>query len=167
MYIAAGYNGNDFDDYGHIALVVDENTVIGAMGRGTPYSGNYLNIGISETSIAKQDIGGGWRFIRCTRLDGEQPDQGKTEENGEDMLACIVSIEDDHSGYKKGMQVLWTPQGFEYINHPDCLKILDEINVYQTGKPLMRVKSGANYPWVERLAQCVIGDGAKTKGTVR
>ena len=169
IYIAAGHNGEDYSDYGHIAIYVGEGMVVGAMGRGTPYSGNYLNIGISETSIAKQDIGGGWRYIRCARLDGSEPErkEEKIEENGRDMLACIVDIQDDHSGYKKGMQVLWTPLGFEYVNHPDSLKILDEMSVYYTGKPLMRVKSGANYPWVERLEQVTIGDGAKTKGTTR
>ena len=169
VYIAAGYNGNDYDDYGHIALYVGDGMVVGAMGRGTPYSGNYLNIGISETTVAAQSIGGGWRYIRCARLDGEQPEQEqKTEESeGKDMLACIIDIQDDHHGYKKGMQVLWTPMGFEYINHPDSIGLLDEMSIYYTGKPLMRVKSGANHPWVERLEQVTIGDGAKTKGTTR
>ena len=169
VYITSGHNGEDYSDYGHIALVVDENTVIGAMGRGTPYSGNYLNIGISETTVAGQSIGGGWRYIRCARLDGEQPEheEQKTEENGEGMLACIISIDDDHHGYKKNMQVLWTPMGFEYINHPDSISLLDEMSVYYTGKPLMRVHSGADHPWVARLEQVTIGDGAKTKGVVR
>lgn len=168
IYIAAGHNGEDYSDYGHIALYVGDGMVVGAMGRGTPYSGNYLNIGISETTVAAQSIGGGWRYIRCARLDGEQPErEEQTEENGRDMLACIISIDNDHSGYKKGMQVLWTPFGFEYIDHPDCLKVLDDISTYYTGKPMMRVHSGAKYPWVERLAQVTIGDGAGTKGVVR
>lgn len=168
IYFTAGHNGEDYSDYGHIALYVGDGMVVGAMGRGTPYSGNYLNIGISETTVAAQDIGGGWRYIRCARLDGTEPEhQEKTEENGEGMLACIISIDDDHSGYKKDMQVLWTPIGFEYIDHPDCLKVLDDISTYYTGKPMMRVHSGARYPWVERLAQSTIGDGKSTKGVVR
>lgn len=168
IYIAAGHNGEDYSDYGHIALYVGDGLVVGAMGRGTPYSGNYLNIGISETTVAGQSIGGGWRYIRCSRLDESEPEhEEKTEENGEGMLACIISIDDDHSGYKKGMQVLWTPMGFEYINHPDSISLLDEMSEYYTGKPLMRVHSGHDHPWVERLEQVTIGDGAKTKGTVR
>lgn len=169
VYIKPGHNGLDYNDYGHIALYVGDGMVVGAMGSGTPGSAGYLNIGISETTIAGQSIDGGWRYIRCARLDGEQPEreEEKIEENGAHMLECIIDIQDDHAGYTKGMQIHWTPLGFEYVNHPDSLKILDEMSVYYTGKPLMRVKSGANYPWIERLEQVTIGDGAKTKGTIR
>lgn len=168
-YINAGCDGSDYSDCGHVAVYVGDGMVIGARGIGKPTGGYYLNIGVQETTIELQSLGGGWRFIRCTRLDGEQREQEqKTEESeGKDMLACIISIDNDHSGYKKDMQVLWTPFGFEYIDHPDCLKVLDDISTYYTGKPMMRVHSGANYPWVERLAQVTIGDGKSTKGVVR
>lgn len=71
IYCASGHTGTDYDDYGHIAMYIGNGKVIGAMGRGVPGGGNYLNIGISETPTAKQSIGGIMRFIRCTRLDGK------------------------------------------------------------------------------------------------
>lgn len=56
---------------GHVALCVGGGEVIGAMGNVIPGEANYLNIGISQTPIARQSIGGEVRFIRCTRLDGD------------------------------------------------------------------------------------------------
>ena len=82
IYIAAGHNGLDYDDYGHIALYVGDGTVVGAMGRGTPGEARYLNIGISETTVAAQDIGGGWRYIRCSRLDRQDPPRPTIENLG-------------------------------------------------------------------------------------
>lgn len=55
---------------GHIAMYVGNGRVIGAMGRGTPGSSDYLNIGIKETAVGGQDIGGFIRYIRCKRLKG-------------------------------------------------------------------------------------------------
>ena len=72
LYCASGHTGTDYDDYGHIAMYVGNGRVIGAMGRGTPGSGGYLNIGIKETNTAGQSIGGIMKFIRCTRLDKEE-----------------------------------------------------------------------------------------------
>lgn len=72
LYCAAGHNGKDYDDYGHIALYLGSGRVIGAMGTGVPGAAGYLNIGIKETAVAGQSIGGIARFIRCTRLDGEE-----------------------------------------------------------------------------------------------
>lgn len=68
LYGTAGYDGRDPDDYGHIALYIGDGRVIGAMGRGVPGGSNYLNIGISETPVASQNIGGITRYIRCTRI---------------------------------------------------------------------------------------------------
>lgn len=68
LYGAAGYNGKDADDYGHIALYIGNGRVIGAMGRGVPGASNYLNIGIKETTVAAQSLGGVIRYIRCTRI---------------------------------------------------------------------------------------------------
>jgi cell wall-associated NlpC family hydrolase len=68
LYGVAGYDGRDADDYGHIALYIGNGRVIGAMGRGVPGASNYLTIGIKETSVAAQNIGGVTRYIRCTRL---------------------------------------------------------------------------------------------------
>ncbi len=103
---------------------------------------------------------GGWTYIL------RPPAKEEIEETGDGMLACIVEIEDDHSGYKAGARVLWTAEaGFEYINHPDSIKLLDDMSTYYTGKPLFRVKSSTKGPWIERLAQVTIND--KTKGVVR
>jgi len=75
LYGAAGYDGRDADDYGHIALYIGNGRVIGAMGRGVPGASNYLNIGISETAVSKQNIGGVTRYIRCTRLSDTTTDK--------------------------------------------------------------------------------------------
>ena len=72
-YIQPGYNGSDYDDYGHIAVYVGDGMVVGAMGVGKPYESGYINIGVSETSVGEQDLGGGWRYLRCSRLDGAEP----------------------------------------------------------------------------------------------
>jgi hypothetical protein len=95
--------------------------------------------------------------------------EGATDDTiGEDMLACIISIKDDHSGYKKGMQVLWTADGgFEYVNHPDSIKLLDQMSEYYSGKPLYRIESSKAAPWVERLAQVTPAPMDATKGSVR
>lgn len=69
LYINAGYDGTDYDDYGHMAMYLGNGRVIGALGHGTPGSSDYLNIGVKETAISGQSLGGGYRFIRCTRLD--------------------------------------------------------------------------------------------------
>lgn len=71
IYGAAGYDGTDSDDYGHIAMYVGGGNVIGAMGRGKPGDANYLNIGISETPVSKQSLAGVTRYIRCKRLASE------------------------------------------------------------------------------------------------
>lgn len=70
LYGAAGYDGTDYDDYGHIALYLGGGRVIGAMGGGKPGDDGYLNIGIKETDVAKQSLGGVVRYIRCKRLKG-------------------------------------------------------------------------------------------------
>ena len=70
LYAQAGHDGKDYDDYGHIALYVGGGRVIGAMGSGTPGSAGYLNIGIKETDVGRQSLGGPIRYVRCKRLKG-------------------------------------------------------------------------------------------------
>ena len=70
LYAQAGHDGTDYDDYGHIALYVGGGRVIGAMGSGTPGSAGYVNIGIKETDISRQSLGGPIRYVRCRRLKG-------------------------------------------------------------------------------------------------
>lgn len=78
LYGAAGYDGTDYDDYGHIALYLGGGRVIGAMGGGKPGDDGYRNIGIKETDVAKQTLGGVVRYARCKRLKGgaKAPDTG-------------------------------------------------------------------------------------------
>ena len=68
IYGAKGYDGKDYDDYGHIALYIGNGKIIGAMGSGKPGQSGYLNIGIRETSVGAQQLGGVIRYIRCKRL---------------------------------------------------------------------------------------------------
>lgn len=68
LYGRSGYDGSRYDHYGHIALYVGNGRVIGAMGKGKPWDYDYLNIGIKETPVASQNIGGITRYIRCTRI---------------------------------------------------------------------------------------------------
>ena len=111
-------------------------------------------------TLVREYPAGGWTYIL------RPPAKEEIEETGDGMLACIVEIEDEHSGYKAGARVLWTAEaGFEYINHPDSIKLLDDMSTYYTGKPLFRVKSSTKGPWIERLAQITIND--KTKGVVK
>lgn len=95
VYIASGHNGLDYDDYGHIALYVGDGMVVGAMGRGTPGEARYLNIGISETTVAAQDIGGGWRYIRCSRLDRQDPPRPTIENLG---VGAVYRFFDPNNG---------------------------------------------------------------------
>lgn len=55
----------------HIAMYVGDGKVIGAMGKGEPGDSDYLNIGIKETAIGGQSVGGTVRYIRCKMLTGE------------------------------------------------------------------------------------------------
>ena len=73
LYGQPGYNGKDYDDYGHIAVYVGNGRIIGAMGSGKPGTSGYLNIGIKETTVSGQSLGGVIRYIRCTRLKGDSP----------------------------------------------------------------------------------------------
>lgn len=113
-----------------------------------------------EVTSSKYVISQWTSAYRCTKV------RPKTEERSDGMLACIVDIKDDHRGYKKGMQVLWTAEaGFEYINHPDSIVLLDKMSRYYTGKPMLRVESSEKAPWVLRLAQITVND--KTDGMVK
>lgn len=78
IYGARNHDGKDYYDYGHIALYVGNGRVIGAMGKGVPGQAGYLNIGIKETSVAAQNIGGVTRYIRCKRLKGSKANTNKT-----------------------------------------------------------------------------------------
>ena len=98
-YIQSGCDGSAFDDYGHIAVCVGDGMVVGAMGVGKPYEGGYINIGVSETSIYEQDLGGGWRYLRCTRLADEggedKREEPETEIEEEDDMVCIFQPNDE------------------------------------------------------------------------
>ena len=96
-YIQSGCDGGDCEDYGHIAIYVGDGMVVGAMGVGKPYESSYLNIGVSETSIYEQDLGGGWRYLRCTRLSDENENKSEEPEIKieEDEMICIFQPNDE------------------------------------------------------------------------
>lgn len=71
VYFPAGASLGYSTAAGHVALCVGNGEVIGAMGNGIPGEASYLNIGISQTPVGRQSIGGEVRFIRCTRLGDE------------------------------------------------------------------------------------------------
>lgn len=84
LYIQPGHNGMDYADYGHAALYVGNGRVIGARGIGKPGEYGYLNIGVQETYISTQSLGGGWRYLRCGHLEKKEapkvtPKQPKTD----------------------------------------------------------------------------------------
>jgi len=70
IYIAKGYNGRDYDDYGHVAMYVGDGRVIGAYGVGRPGEPGYMTGGsVRETTVEAQSLGGGWRYLRNTLID--------------------------------------------------------------------------------------------------
>lgn len=52
----------------HTAVYIGNGRVIGAMGHDEPGDPTYLNIGIKETTVDGQSLGGVIRYIRCKRL---------------------------------------------------------------------------------------------------
>lgn len=78
IYVAKGYNGLDYDDYGHIAMYVGDGKVIGAWGVGRPGEPGYKPmLGVAETTIEAQSLGNGWRYLRSTLID--KPEKRKEE----------------------------------------------------------------------------------------
>lgn len=160
---------------GHTALYIGEGLQAEAL-----RTENY-DAGYNGSQPGDQDDGetmvraypaGGWTYILRPPVKEEKKEKKDGEESVEDwsdnMLACIIEIKDDHAGYKGGQSVLWTASaGFEYINHPDSIKILDEISTYYTGKPLYRVVSTSTAPWIMRLAQVTASPADATQGLIK
>lgn len=74
----------------HTAVYIGNGQVIGAMGYGTPGSSGYLNIGIKETSVSGQSLGGAVRYIRCKRLKGSTQAPTPTTKGDFDMADTVT-----------------------------------------------------------------------------
>lgn len=82
-----------------------------------------------------------------------QNQTNQQNQGGIGMFACIVWIDDDHAGYKKGTGCLWTPaNGVVPLESIDCVRVMNTISQHYTGKPLPEFHSSAQAPWVLRLA---------------
>jgi len=72
IYVKPDHNGRDAEDYGHIAMLVGNDRIIGSYGVGKPGEPGYKPmLGVAETSIGYQSLGNGWRYLRNTRIDNE------------------------------------------------------------------------------------------------
>jgi hypothetical protein len=97
IYIRSGYNGKDYDDYGHIAMYVGDGMVIGAWGVGRPGEAGYKPmLGVAKTTIEAQSLGGGWRYLRNTLIDkGEEPKQPDSKPKNNAHMCYRVHITDE------------------------------------------------------------------------
>lgn len=72
----------------------------------------------------------------------------------EPLMWCIIWIEDDHAGYKKGTGCLWSPgTGVLPLPALDCVNALNAISQHYTGKDLPVFHSSSKAPWVVRFEQ--------------
>ena len=74
---------------------------------------------------------------------------------GKSKMECLVICRDDLGApFLKGRVFFWSADaGFKYLEHPDDMKILDEISSYTIGKPMLRKDTSKAAPWHMRLAQ--------------
>lgn len=66
-------------------------------------------------------------------------------------MALLISIADDHAGYRKGDVVLWQPGAptpFYHVPHPDCLTIIK-----QSHPGIATITSSTKAPWITRAQQ--------------
>lgn len=67
---------------------------------------------------------------------------------------CIIWIEDDHAGFRKGTGCLWSPgTGVLPLPAIDCVNALNAISQHYTGKDLPVFHSSSKAPWVVRFEQ--------------
>lgn len=103
LYLAPGHDGTDAEDYSHAAIYVGNGRVIGAWGKNKPWESTYIpGRGVSLDSVGQQNLGGGWRYVRCTRIDKPEPEpepepQPKRITQTGDEMICI--IQPDGEGY--------------------------------------------------------------------
>ena len=74
---------------------------------------------------------------------------------GKSKMECLGICRDDLGApFLKGRVFFWSADaGFKYLEHPDDMKILDEISSYTIGKPMLRKDTSKAAPWHMRLAQ--------------
>lgn len=145
VYILAGHDGADYSDYGHTAIYTGDGMAVGALGTGTPGSGGYVNIGVMETGVSEQDLGGGWRYLRCT-LPMET-----TIDESEDGMECIFRPNEEN------YLIFYDGTDLHPLKHPhevDAIKTVyrqthngREIPMFELGSP--------DAPWATRFIQAV------------
>ena len=73
LYIQPGHNGLDYDDYGHAALYIGDDQIIGSWGSGNIGDYNYYaGRGVSQDYVWEQTLGNDWRYVRSIRVDAEE-----------------------------------------------------------------------------------------------
>jgi len=151
-YIQPGYDGDANDDYGHVSVYLGNGMVVGAMGVGKPYEGRYINIGVSETSVGEQDLGGGWRYLRCTRLDGSGEDKREDPEiEEEDEMICLIQPDG------QSRLVYYDGTVAHTLHHPDEAEAIRMVyRETHSGKEIPTVVLGSpEAPWANRFMNAV------------
>ena len=70
VYMPPGYDGTDYDDYGHAALYIGDDEIIGSWGKGNIGNWDYFaGRGVSQDNVWEQSLGGDWRYVSCTRFE--------------------------------------------------------------------------------------------------
>ena len=156
-------DNGDYQGQGHVAIAYVDNN--GSMqihdsevhrGARQPYTslaeiaGWFGSVGTRLTYL-------GW----STGVDGVKliENDGMAESSsslkGKSKMECLVICRDDLGApFLKGRVFFWSADaGFKYLEHPDDMKILDEISSYTIGKPMLRKDTSKAAPWHMRLAQ--------------
>ena len=147
IYIAGGYDGNDYDDYGHIAMYVGDGRVIGAMGRKTPGDWNYLNIGISETPISTQEIGGGHRFLRPLKIEEAEKKVAPVNPPKPKVYGYSTRLYGSNNTPAQQFKFEYAGDGYLYIRsvlRNMMLDVKDGLNVSKTPVRVWEFNGGAN-----------------------
>lgn len=119
-----------------------------------------------ETVVRPYPSGTNWQRILRPPIQPEpepEPEPEEEEESGGMDFAYIIDVTGDHRIVEgdnntallhKGWQVLWTHQGgFKYLEHPDCVKAIEENYLYSVKKPIQHKESRKGLAWAYRLYQ--------------
>lgn len=144
-YCPSGYTATDATDCGHVALLVSDTEVIGAMGHGVPGQSGYLNIGISRTPIYEQSLGGPVRYVRCRRLHEAKPEptpkpepEPTPETEEATTMFCMIHPTGDSKIY------YWdgSPETVPYHVSPDEKAAIEDAYAKVNGKSLKTIEVG-------------------------
>ena len=143
-YRRRGCLGNDYDDYGHVAIYAGNDRIIGAWGEGTPSNVEYWSEGVIECNINYQSLGNGYIILRNTRYENTQPDE-------EDEMFCIIQPNDE--------SILWYFDGttIHPLGHPDEAEAIRKVyRETHNGAEIPSFKLGTKgAPWATRLKDAI------------